>query len=317
MRSLIVGMALVAVTAPAWARAPAGPIPATATAQRTEPGRYWVFFAHNRASLQPDAEQVVAEAAQSFLRTGSTRISLVGSADSTGTAAYNQKLSERRAETVRAELVRLGVPAETITVRAEGENAPIVPTPRGVAEASAATATSPSTSPSARRRRRWPPPPRSRRRHPRRRHPSRCASALSSAASPATISRKTTAATPTPTICWATADPGLPRHPQPRAQPQPGRLPQPRRQRRRLGRPGRPRASTCAPTRPYPYIGANLGGIYGKGVQDGPLVGPEIGLKYDISDSTYFHVQTGYDYGFRNPWDKGIIQGGLGLGVRF
>ena len=110
-------------------------IPTTATAQQTEPGRYWVFFAHNRASLQPDAEQVVAEAAQSFLRTGSTRISLVGSADSTGAAAYNQKLSERRAETVRAELVRLGVPAETITVRAEGENAPIVPTPRGVPEA--------------------------------------------------------------------------------------------------------------------------------------------------------------------------------------
>ena len=45
---------------------------------------------------------MVEEAAQSFLRTGSTRVSLVGSADRSGTAAYNRKLSARRADVVRA-----------------------------------------------------------------------------------------------------------------------------------------------------------------------------------------------------------------------
>ena len=317
MRSLLVGMALVAVTAPAWAQVPAGPIPATATAQQTEPGRYWVFFAHNRASLQPDAEQVVAEAAQSFLRTGSTRISLVGSADSTGAAAYNQKLSERRAETVRAELVRLGVPAETITVRAEGENAPIVPTPRGVPEArnryvaidfpereapppvAAATPEPPPPPPPA-----PPEPPRF--------------SAQLGGFSGYNLKENDSGNTNTNHLLGLQLTLGYLATPNLELN---------------LSQAGfhsldgnddgwGGRSTAGIDLRAnygalHPYIGANLGGIYGKGVQDGPLVGPEIGLKYDISDSTYFHVQTGYDYGFRNPWDKGIVQGGLGLGVRF
>jgi hypothetical protein len=40
-----------------------------------------VFFAWNRADLPPEGRKVVEEAAQSFLRTGSTRISLVDSAE--------------------------------------------------------------------------------------------------------------------------------------------------------------------------------------------------------------------------------------------
>ena len=109
-------------------------VPTAAVPQRTEPGRYWVFFAWNRADLPPDGRKVVEEAAQSFLRTGSARISLVGSADRTGSPAYNEKLSARRADAVRAELVRLGVPADAITVRAEGEDAPLVATAAGVRE---------------------------------------------------------------------------------------------------------------------------------------------------------------------------------------
>ena len=68
-------------------------------------------------------------------RAGSTRISLVGSADRTGSPAYNEELSRRRADAVRTELESLGVPAAVITVSAEGENAPIVPTAQGVREA--------------------------------------------------------------------------------------------------------------------------------------------------------------------------------------
>ena len=118
----------------ALAQAPQGVVPAAAVPQRTEPGRYWVFFAWNRSDLPPDGRKVVEEAAQSFLRTGSARISLVGSADRTGSSAYNAKLSARRADAVRAELVRLGVPADAIAVRAEGENTPIVATAAGVRE---------------------------------------------------------------------------------------------------------------------------------------------------------------------------------------
>ena len=135
MRKLLLTAFLLALaSAGALAQTPQGVVPTAAVPQRTEPGRYWVFFAWNRADLPPDGRKVVEEAAQSFLRTGSARISLVGSADRTGSSAYNEKLSARRAEAVRAELVRLGVPADAITVRAEGENAPLVATAAGVRE---------------------------------------------------------------------------------------------------------------------------------------------------------------------------------------
>ena len=50
------------------------------------------------------------------------------------TARYNQGLSVRRAEAVRAELVRNGVPRDAITVQGFGENRPLVPTAQGVRE---------------------------------------------------------------------------------------------------------------------------------------------------------------------------------------
>ena len=135
MRNLLLAVPFLALSAAqAVAQAPPGPVPTSAVPQRTEPGRYWVFFAWNSAELPPDGREVVAEAAQSFLRTGSTRISLVGSADRTGSPTYNKKLSARRADTVRAELERLGVPPAAIEVRAEGENAPIAENPQGVRE---------------------------------------------------------------------------------------------------------------------------------------------------------------------------------------
>jgi outer membrane protein OmpA-like peptidoglycan-associated protein len=136
MRKLLLTASMLALaSAGALAQAaPQGVVPTAAVPQRTEPGRYWVFFAWNRADLPPDGRKVVEEAAQSFLRTGSARISLAGSADRTGSSAYNRKLSARRADAVRAELVRLGVPADAITVRAEGEDAPLVATAAGVRE---------------------------------------------------------------------------------------------------------------------------------------------------------------------------------------
>jgi OmpA family protein len=136
MRMLILGIAGLALAAPpALAQEPPRPAPTSAVSQQTEPGRYWVFFDLNRSDLRPDARAVVAQAAESFQRAGSTRISLVGSADRTGPPAYNEALSRRRADAVRTELERLGVPASVITVSAEGENAPIVPTAQGVREA--------------------------------------------------------------------------------------------------------------------------------------------------------------------------------------
>ena len=95
---------------------------------------YLVFFDWDRADLTDRARQIIAEAAQASTRVQVTRIEVDGYTDRSGTVAYNQGLSVRRAQTVSAELVRLGVPREAITIQGFGESHPLVPTADGVRE---------------------------------------------------------------------------------------------------------------------------------------------------------------------------------------
>src|SRR3712207_4679544 len=135
MRSLLIGVSLLALAAPA-AHAQGADAPTDAAVSgRTEPGRYLVFFELDRATLTPDARGVVSEAAQEFQRTGAARISLAGHADRSASEAYNQRLSEQRVEAVRRELVRLGVPDAAVATVAEGETDPLVQTADGGREA--------------------------------------------------------------------------------------------------------------------------------------------------------------------------------------
>jgi OOP family OmpA-OmpF porin len=98
------------------------------------PEKYLVFFDWNKATLTAEARRVIADAAQAYRTTGKATIIATGYTDLSGTAAYNQKLSVRRADAVKAELVRLGVPAASITAIGRGESNPLVPTPDGVRE---------------------------------------------------------------------------------------------------------------------------------------------------------------------------------------
>jgi outer membrane protein OmpA-like peptidoglycan-associated protein len=63
-----------------------------------------------------------------------TRIEVSGYADLTGTHAYNVALSQRRADSVAAELVSDGVPKDEIVTQAFGDTNPLVPTAEGVRE---------------------------------------------------------------------------------------------------------------------------------------------------------------------------------------
>lgn len=111
--------------------APAAPAAAAAPA----PSRtFLVFFDWNRADLTDRARQIINEAAQQARAQRSTRIEVAGHADRSGAVQYNQALSRRRAETVAAELVRLGVAREEIAVTAFGETQPLVQTADDVRE---------------------------------------------------------------------------------------------------------------------------------------------------------------------------------------
>jgi outer membrane protein OmpA-like peptidoglycan-associated protein len=114
---------------------PPPPAPPPVAAPAPAPARtYLVFFDWDRADLTDRARQIIAEAAENSTRVQSTRIEVAGHADRSGSAAYNQRLSQRRADNVAAELVRRGVPRNAIVVTAYGETRPLVPTADGVRE---------------------------------------------------------------------------------------------------------------------------------------------------------------------------------------
>ena len=98
------------------------------------PDRYQVFFDWNKATLTAEARKVIGEAAQSYKTSGKATIVATGHTDTSGSAAYNMRLSVRRAEAVKAELVRLGVPAASITTIGRGQEDLLVPTKDGVRE---------------------------------------------------------------------------------------------------------------------------------------------------------------------------------------
>ncbi len=95
---------------------------------------YLVFFDWDRADLTARAREIIAEAARNSKTVAATRIEVAGHADRSGTPQYNQRLSQRRADAVAAELVRNGVSRNDITVTAFGESRPLVPTADGVRE---------------------------------------------------------------------------------------------------------------------------------------------------------------------------------------
>ena len=93
-----------------------------------------VYFPFDQHVLTPEAQEVVQQAASYAASGSATRIVVTGHADRSGSNAYNQRLSERRAQAVAAELERRGVARNNITVQAFGESRPLVPTADGVRE---------------------------------------------------------------------------------------------------------------------------------------------------------------------------------------
>ena len=80
-----------------------------------------VFFDLNSTALNSKKDLVNLEAVASAAKEAGAKVIVTGSADSkTGSSAWNQKLSEGRAQAVADELVRLGVSRDNITVKAVG-----------------------------------------------------------------------------------------------------------------------------------------------------------------------------------------------------
>ncbi len=101
---------------------PPAPEPAPAPKKLTLDG---VNFDNDKATLRPEALAILNNAAVTLKEWGDVKVEVAGHTDSMSDDAYNLKLSQRRAEAVRANLVKAGVAAERLTAKGYGEASPV------------------------------------------------------------------------------------------------------------------------------------------------------------------------------------------------
>ena len=101
---------------------------------KTEVNRYVlnedVLFSYAKADLKAEGRQALDNLLATLIKINPSQsaIVVIGHTDRIGSDNYNQKLSERRAQTVLNYLVEKGVPAEIITSRGMGKSQPVTGT---------------------------------------------------------------------------------------------------------------------------------------------------------------------------------------------
>lgn len=84
-----------------------------------------VLFGTDMARLTPDGMRTAQKLADILKQNPQRAVLIEGFTDSTGSAAHNQQLSERRAAAVHNALQELGVAAERVAIRGYGEAYPV------------------------------------------------------------------------------------------------------------------------------------------------------------------------------------------------
>ena len=99
------------------------PAPAPAPVPQNVPFRLSMdaLFDFDKATLRPEGKKELDELARRLAVTEYQTLTIVGYADRIGPAAYNQKLSERRAAAIRDYLVAQGIDGQRIAASGVGE----------------------------------------------------------------------------------------------------------------------------------------------------------------------------------------------------
>ncbi len=84
-----------------------------------------VLFGSDLDSLNGQSQAIVEHIGKALLGVGIQGVRVDGHADSSGKAAYNQQLSERRAQSVTKVLVGVGMQAQNIQSRGLGSSQPV------------------------------------------------------------------------------------------------------------------------------------------------------------------------------------------------
>jgi len=84
-----------------------------------------VLFGSDLDSLNGPSQAIVERIGKALLGVGIEGVRVDGHADASGKAAYNQQLSERRAQSVAQALIGIGMPAQNIRTRGLGSTEPV------------------------------------------------------------------------------------------------------------------------------------------------------------------------------------------------
>ena len=84
-----------------------------------------VLFDFDKSAIKPDGKSKLDDLSQKVRAINLEVVIAIGHADSIGGDAYNQKLSVRRAESVKAYLVSKGVEPNRIYTEGKGEKQPV------------------------------------------------------------------------------------------------------------------------------------------------------------------------------------------------
>ncbi|HXF77856.1 MAG TPA: OmpA family protein [Usitatibacter sp.] len=118
-----------APSAPAAPAAPSAPAaaarPAPSSVRQSVVIQADALFDFDKSVVRPDGKKSIDAALDKIRGVDLEMVIATGHTDSIGTAAYNQKLSERRAAAVKAYLVSKGIPASKVTTIGKGKTQPV------------------------------------------------------------------------------------------------------------------------------------------------------------------------------------------------
>ena len=103
-------------------------------AQPPRPLAIRLYFTEGKEEFTPESEQSLQVVLAEIKRRPAPDVVVVGHTDRVGTIVSNDRLSLQRAERVRRELIRIGIPADSISVAGRGEREPLVDTADEVPE---------------------------------------------------------------------------------------------------------------------------------------------------------------------------------------
>jgi OOP family OmpA-OmpF porin len=108
-------------------------VPAPAPVVKAAPAPIVIYFDFDKSNIRASEQSKIDQAVKILKDDPTAVVKLAGHTDPIGTSAYNLKLSERRANTVKAALQAKGVDAKRISTSAYGETKLVKPDLKGIA----------------------------------------------------------------------------------------------------------------------------------------------------------------------------------------